>query len=342
MKKRMITIGLAISMIAALLVGCGNGEISNDKITIKQYKGLEVKKEKVAEVTDAVVEESIKTTLQSMATQTEIKDRAAQNGDIVLIDYEGKLDGVAFEGGTATDYNLELGSDSFIDGFEDGIIGHKIGETFDLELTFPENYHSADMAGKTVVFTVTLDAITEVTLPELTDDLVKEISDTSTTVEEYKTQVKEDLITSNEETAAYALEQKVWAALVENCEVTEYPQEQVDQYVASLTSQYEYYAAMYGMETEDFIVQYYGVSSERIAKDNICKEYAIELIAEKEKIVITAEDYEKGLAEYAAQYGYDDVEEFEKLIGEESIKKELLAGRVGEFLVENCKQVESK
>lgn len=341
MKKRIVTIGLVISMMAAL-AGCGSKEISNDKITIKQYKGLEVEKEVAVEVTDAAVEESIKSTLQSMATENEITDRAAQDGDVVLIDYEGKLDGVAFDGGTAEDYELELGSDSFIDGFEDGIIGHNIGETFDLELTFPENYHSTDMAGKTVIFTVTLDAITEVVLPELTDELVKELSDTATTVDEYKAQVKEDLTISNEESAAYTLEQKVWAKLIENCEVAEYPQESVDEYVANLTSQYEYIAAMYGMETEAFIEQYYGVSSERIAKDNICQEYAIELIAEKENIVVTAEDYEAGLAEYAAQYGYDDVAEFEEMVGEESIKQELLQKRVGELLVENCKQVEAE
>lgn len=337
MKKRIVTIGLVLSMMAAL-AGCGSKEISNDKITIKQYKGLEVEKEVADEVTDEDVELSIDSTLQTMFEEIGLKEGTAADGDTVIIDYVGKKDGVEFSGGSATDTPLELGSGSFIDGFEAGIVGHSVGETFDLNLTFPENYGSTELAGQDVVFTVTLDAI----MPELTDEIVQKITDKATTVEEYKAMVKEDLTASNEETAAYILEQKVWAALVENCEVAEYPQDRVNEYVASLTSQYEYYAAMYGMETEDFIVQYYGVSSEQIAKDNICKEYAIELIAEKENIVITAEDYEKGLAEYAAQYGYDDVEAFEELVGEESVKQELLQERIGEILVENCKQVESK
>lgn len=333
----MLTIGLVISMMAAL-AGCGNSEISNDKITIKQYKGLEVEKEVVKEVTDEEVEASIESTLNSMYTVIGIKEGKAADGDTVIIDYVGKKDGVEFSGGSATDTPLKLGSKSFIDGFEAGIVGHSVGETFDLNLTFPKKYGNADLAGQDVVFTVTLDSI----IPKLTDEVVQKITDKVTTAEEYKAMVKEDLTASNEESAAYTLQQKVWAKLVENCEVVEYPQERVDQYIASLNSQYEYYAAMYGMETEDFIVQYYGVSSERIAKDNICKEYAIELIAEKENIVITAEDYEKGLAEYAMQYGHDDVEEFEEMVGEESVKLELLQKRIGEFLVKNCKQVEPK
>mgnify|MGYP000361561996 FL=1 len=127
------------------------------------------------EVTDTDVEDSINSTLQTKSTQNDITDRPAQEGDVVTIDYEGKKDGVAFDGGTAQDQQLELGSGSFIDGFEDGIVGHNIGETFDLNLTFPEDYKSEDLAGQAVVFTVTLDKISEVIVPELTDELVAEL-----------------------------------------------------------------------------------------------------------------------------------------------------------------------
>lgn len=343
MKKSLVAIGLAVSMMAAL-VGCGGKDVSvsNDKITIKQYKGLEVEKVEAIAVTDADVEASIKSTLQTQATQTEVKDRAAQNGDVVTIDYVGKKDGVAFDGGTADDYDLELGSNSFIDGFEAGIVGHKVGETFDLDLTFPKEYHSEDLAGQAVVFTVTLDAIKEVTLPELNEEFIKGLTGTEMTVEEYKKQVREDLEYSNQQSADSQFQQKVWGALLENCEVKEYPQDILDEQISQIQNQYAYYAYMSGVEVDAFVEQYYGVSIERMAKDQICQMYAIELIAETEGITITAEDYENGLKSYAEQYGYDDLAEFEELIGEENLKTALLQERVEKVLLDNCKKVDKK
>ena len=184
MKKKIIAALVGICTVV-VMTGCGNKGISNDKITIKQYKGLEVEKVDPVEVTDTDVEDSINSTLQTKSTQNDITDRPAQEGDVVTIDYEGKKDGVAFDGGTAQDQQLELGSGSFIDGFEDGIVGHNIGETFDLNLTFPEDYKSEDLAGQAVVFTVTLDKISEVIVPELTDELVAELSESAKTIEDY-------------------------------------------------------------------------------------------------------------------------------------------------------------
>ena len=149
MKKKIIAALVGICTVV-VMTGCGNKGISNDKITIKQYKGLEVEKVDPVEVTDTDVEDSINSTLQTKSTQNDITDRQAQEGDVVTIDYEGKKDGVAFDGGTAQDQQLELGSGSFIDGFEDGIVGHNIGETFDLNLTFPEDYKSEDLTRTSV------------------------------------------------------------------------------------------------------------------------------------------------------------------------------------------------
>ena len=174
MKKKIIA-ALGGICTVVVMTGCGNKGISNDKITIKQYKGLEVEKVDPVEVTDTDVEDSINSTLQTKSTQNDITDRPAQEGDVVTIDYEGKKDGVAFDGGTAQDQQLELGSGSFIDGFEDGIVGHNIGETFDLNLTFPEDYKSEDLAGQAVVFTVTLDKISEVIVPAQPDHALCDI-----------------------------------------------------------------------------------------------------------------------------------------------------------------------
>ena len=243
MKKKIIAALVGICTVV-VMTGCGNKGISNDKITIKQYKGLEVEKVDPVEVTDTDVEDSINSTLQTKSTQNDITDRPAQEGDVVTIDYEGKKDGVAFDGGTAQDQQLELGSGSFIDGFEDGIVGHNIGETFDLNLTFPEDYKSEDLAGQAVVFTVTLDKISEVIVPELTDELVAELSESAKTIEDYKKEVKEDLETSNKQAAESEQQQNVWDALMEQCTVEKYPKDKKQETIDNITTQYGSIASM--------------------------------------------------------------------------------------------------
>ena len=159
-------------------------------VTIGQYKGLSLDKT-VEAVTDDMVDGRIKEELQNKAE--EVTEGSVQNGDVVTINYVGTKDGVAFDGGTATDAQLTLGSGQFIDGFEDGVVGHNIGDTFDLDLTFPENYGNEDLAGQAVVFTVTLKGISQTDVPELTDEFVQSVSDTSKTVEEYKKEIKKSL-----------------------------------------------------------------------------------------------------------------------------------------------------
>ena len=156
-------------------------------VTIGQYKGLSLDKT-VEAVTDDMVDGRIKEELQNKAE--EVTEGSVQIGDVVTINYVGTKDGVAFDGGTATDAQLTLGTGQFIDGFEDCVVGHNIGDTFDLDLTFPENYGNEDLAGQAVVFTVTLKGISQTDVPELTDEFVQSVSDTSKTVEEYKKEIK--------------------------------------------------------------------------------------------------------------------------------------------------------
>ena len=212
MKKIIATLLTGICTMA-LLVGCGSAA-SNRNIKISKYKGLEIEKVEAVEVTDAAVEESIKSDLEILATETEVTDRPAQMGDVTTIDFLGKHDGVAFAGGEGKDYELELGSGAFIDGFEEGIVGHSIGETFDLNLTFPDPYtRNPDLAGEEVVFTVTLKAIKGKNVPELTDDILSEIGTSATTVEEYKAEVKKHLEESNAKTAEENLKKAITALL---------------------------------------------------------------------------------------------------------------------------------
>lgn len=340
MKKKIITLILGICT-AAALAGCG--KISNDKITIEQYKGLEVQKVEAGKVTDEAVEESIQSTLQANSTKNDVTDRAVQEGDIATIDYVGKKDGVEFDGGSATDYPLAIGSGQFIDGFEEGIIGHNIGETFDLNLTFPEQYSSAELAGQDVVFTVTVKGIQEVVLPELTDEFIQEVSETSKTVEEYKKEVKADLERSNEATAKSTLQQNVWKALIEKCKVEKYPEDKKKELTDNVNAQYGQMAAMYGLaDAETLVKQVFGITIEEMVENTIKQEFAVELIAEKEGLKVSDKDYKAGVKKYAEQYGYDDTAEFEKIIGKDNLKKVILQEQVTDWLVENCKQVELK
>ena len=344
MKKKLTTIVAGICALA-LLGGCAGGAkgaISNDNLTIKQYKGLEVEKVEEIAVTDEDVEMSIQSDLETLATKTDVTDRAAQLGDIAIIDFEGKKDGVAFEGGAGTDYELELGSGQFIDGFEDGVVGHNIGETFDLDLTFPKDYQSEDLAGQAVVFTVTLKGLQQKNVPELTVDILEQLGTKAKTIEEYKAQVRSDLEVSNKETAESTLLASVWEALVEQCDVKKFPEGMLDDYVKNLEEQYSYYAQMYGMEIEEFFKQIFGMSAEEVAKTTATQELAINLIAEKEGLTISDKAYEEGLNELASQYGYEDTEEFVKAYTEDGIRKALLQEKVGKFLVDNAVQVEPK
>lgn len=237
------------------------------------------------------MESSIQATLEAQAETKEVTDRPVESGDTVNIDFLGKIDGEAFEGGSAEGYPLTIGSGTFIEGFEDSIIGHKIGETFDWEGTFPEDYPQENLAGADVVFTITVNSISVEEVPELTDELVKTLSEDSTTVAEYKEEVKKDLEEQAQTNYDFTLQQNAWQAVLENTEVNEYPQEKVDEMADSLIQQYKDAAEYYGMEYEDFVEQQMGYALEdfetevdAVAKENVKDELAVEAIAKAEKI----------------------------------------------------------
>lgn len=326
---------------ASTLVGCGNGEIANSKIRIKQYKGLEVT-ETTLEVTDEDVQMSIDSTLSTLSTKTDITDRPAQDGDLVVIDYEGKLDGVPFDGGAAKEQSVEISDKSgYVPGFAEGIVGHSIGETFDVNLTFPEDYHK-NLAGKAVVFTMTLHSIQEVHVPELTEDLLPQLSQTAKTIEEYKKEVRADLEKSNKESLESQKEQQVWNKLLENCVVDKYPDGQVEEFVKNVETQLGEAAKQSNTTAAELFKSYYGISPEEYVKNSVKMEYAIGLIAEKEKITLTEKEYKEGLKEQATQNGYENVDEFEKAYGHDTIELLLLQPKVGKFLVDNCKMVKAE
>ena len=225
MKKRMVVLLTGAMTVSMLLSGCAASKgLETDELKISQYKGVEVDEvEKPEEITDEDVENAVTANLQANAEVKDVTDRPVQEGDTATIDFVGKMDGVEFEGGSGTDYPLTIGSGQFIEGFEDSVIGHNIGDTYDWEGSFPEDYQNTDVAGKPVTFTITVKSVTEQVLPELNDEFVKKVSKESKTVKEYKKEVKKSLEKDAKAMYEDSLSQEVWQTVLDNTEVTKYP-----------------------------------------------------------------------------------------------------------------------
>ncbi len=348
MKKRMAILLTGAVMASMMLSACsGSAGLETDKLTISKYKGIEIEEvEKPGEVTDEDVDWYIQSALQSEATKEEITDRPVEMGDIATIDYTGKIDGVEFEGGSATDYPLEIGSGQFIEGFEDSVVGHSIGETYDWQGAFPEDYKNAEYAGKDVVFTITVKGISKEQVPELNDDFVKSVSKKSKNVEEYKKEVEKKVKKNNDTSYENAISQAVWQKVLENTEVKEYPKDEVDNIKDPLIEQYKTLAEEYDQEYETFIQEQMGSSVEdfekqveEAAKSSVKQTMVTEAIADKERIKMGEKEYEEQLEKLAAEYGYESVDVLKSSAEEEDLKEIALNSMVREWLKEHSVQV---
>lgn len=310
----------------------------SDYITLGQYKGVKAVYDKL-EVTDADVEQAIEDELASNATEEEVQGRAVQTGDIVNIDYEGLKDGVAFEGGTAQGYDLEIGSGSFIPGFEDGLIGHNIGEKVKLDLTFPEEYHSEDLAGQAVVFNVTINSIKAKKLPELTDEYVKNNTDYNT-VAEYKDSIRAELEAENEENMKNAKMANIIQTIISNSTISSYPQTLIDYYSYEMENYYTQYAQMFGMDLDAFIEANdmtqtaYNEQKKAYAENRAAQELVLNSVIKTENMVLTDEEYSKGLAYYMEKYDVATEDEFYQNYGtKEQVQESLLWEKAIDFLI---------
>lgn len=354
MKNRLVCIALAAA-VAGTLAGC-SGELSNEYVTVTQYKGLEVPQATatVEEVTDEQVDQMIEGTLSTYAERKEVTDRAAQEGDIVNIDYTGYLDGEAFDGGSAEGADLELGSGSFIGatddyaGFEEQIEGHNPGEEFDIQVQFPDPYTgNPDMSGAVADFHIVLNSITEENIPELTDEWVKENSEESETVDEYREEIRSALEEEQQENVDSELASSVQSALLEKIEIKGYPEDEVNEQVVQLTDTYSQMAEMYGMELGEFLEAYMQITEEEFneqvkeaAQTTAAFDEAVKLIADKQHLEPSDEEYEEKALEYAQAAGLDDVDAYEEQVGEDLLRKVILREAVMDYLVDECIQVE--
>ena len=286
-------------------------------VNLGQYTGLVIPVEEVT-VTDEEVQKEIDAILEKAITLVEV-DRAAKQGDTVNIDYVGKYaaDGSEFSGGSATGANLELGSGSFIDGFEDGLIGAVKGQTLDLNLTFPENYQNTLMAGAEVVFTVTVNAVKELVVPELDDAFVQEHSDVST-VEEYRQMIYDQLLAEKQAEAEAKREDAAWNQIIESTEILNYPESELAKQLESVRTDL---SASFGMEYDELVTAYTaytGISVEEFEK-RVEQQAKYELeykmitysIAKAEGIDWTKEEYDEQVNLFLTNSGSTSIESFE-------------------------------
>lgn len=293
---------------------------------IEGYFGIEAEK-KVKRVTKKEVDDEIKTIQERNSREIEVTDdTAAVMGDVATIDYLGTVDGVAFEGGKGDEYPLKLGSGNFIPGFEEQICGHKVGESFDVNVTFPEEYHAKELAGKAAVFATTIKKLTHVELPALDDDFAKDISEFDT-FEEYKKDVEAKIKKRHEAEANNAFEDALFEELLKKLDA-EIPEQMIAQETENQVRDFDYRLRSQGLDLNTYF-KYTGLTLEKLreqmkpqAEKQVQLRLALETIAEKENIVASDKDVEEELDRIAKENNLT-VEKVKELVAVEAIAADM-------------------
>ncbi|MBR5338022.1 MAG: trigger factor [Lachnospiraceae bacterium] len=353
----------AACLLAAMIVsGCNNGggsggteiKVANynvdDFVTLGEYKNFEIEYEQSLMVDDEEVEEEIKTILEENDKYEPITDRdtVAQN-DYINLDYEGKLNGTPISGGTAKGATIQVGSAGFVEGFESQLVGKKIGTPFDITVKFPAEYPDTDIAGKDVVFTITVNAINKKIPATLNDEFVQSVSDESKTVAEFREETKKKLQEEKEETAKEYKQYYAETQAVGNAKVSGYPSGMVDKLVNDYKESIKAAAKEQGKEYKDYIKEIYDM--EEADFDTSLKAYmeetakitlVLEAIQKKENLTMSDSEMDEALKKYADENGFETKEEVFETYKEEDIKKYLQQMKVLDFIVDSSKLVEPK
>lgn len=308
--------------------------ITKPEVEVKDYKGIEVEKV-VNPVTDEDINKQLDALREKNVTVETVDDRAAENGDDVVIDFEGFKDDVAFEGGKAEDFTLSLGSGQFIPGFEDQIVGHNAGEDFDINVTFPDEYQVKELAGAPAVFKIKLKSISKKVMPELDDDMVKDSTEFDT-VDEYKADVKKKLEEANEKHADSEVEAKIFDKVIENM-TAEIPQVMFDNRVNEMISELEQRLAPQGISL-DLYMQYTGQTIDTVkkayaeqAEKQVKLRLALEKIAKLENIEVTEDELKAEFDKLAEAYKLD-VDQIKQFIHDDDLKKDIAVGKAVDLI----------
>jgi len=350
MKKK----GLILFMcsILALAGACKSGTTSglkaSDYVTLGKYKGIEVTVDRV-EITDELVEMAIEDHRKSNATVEEVTGRAVMKGDIVNIDFVGMMDGVAFDGGSAQGVDLEIGSGQFIPGFEDGLIGANIGDTVSINLNFPEVYqNNPDLAGKPVVFNVTINSIAAAMVPELTDEYVKEFTEYDS-VQAFKDATKQQLQEISDENYEADLMNVVLNKLIEEATFSSIPQSLLDFHADTYRNFMEQQVMLtYGVTLDEYL-EYLGMTRDdfeqvvsRFAEGQAKAELVEKAIADSEKIKISEKDYKEMLPQYMSDRGVSTEENLRKNETKEQTKENMRRIKAMDLVIDQAVVTENK
>lgn len=306
--------------------------------TLKAYKGLKTEKENVT-IGDEAVDHEIQTVRERNAREVDVTDRPAQNGDCVVFDFEGFADGKAFEGGKAEKYHLKLGSGQFIPGFEDQICGHNIGDEFDVEVTFPADYHETTLAGKPATFKCKLHEIKFDELPALDDEFVKDVSEFDT-LDEYKADIKAKLEENAKKAQQAKIDEQLLDALCENLEA-EIPEAMFETELDACLRDYENRLRYQGIDMKTFM-QYTGATVDSLkaqlrpqAEKNVKIRLALEAVAKLEGLTADAEKIEAEYKKIADAYGID-IEKVKSAVNEKDIAADVVVAEALELVRANA------
>ena len=313
------------------------------EVTLGEYKGVEVEKSDV-EVTEEDINKEVDKERENNSRTIDVDDRAVENGDIIKLDFDGSVDGVPFEGGKAENYTLTIGSGSFIPGFEDQLIGTKIGEEKDVTVTFPEDYHEKSLAGKEAVFKCKVNAITVKELPEADDEFASEVSEFET-LAEYKEDIKKKLTEKKEKAARAKKEAQAIEKAVENATM-EIPDAMIDTQVQSMMEDFARRMQSQGLSLEQYF-QFTGMDVKKMhdqmkpeALKRIQNSLVLEAVAKAENIEISDEKVDEEIAKMAEAYKME-VEKLKDLIGEsekDQMKKDLAVQAAADLIADAAKE----
>ena len=316
------------------------------EVTLGDYKGVEVPKTEIV-VTDEEVDAEVKKEQEKNSRTVVVEDRAAANGDITTIDFEGFVDGVAFEGGKGENHPLEIGSHSFIDTFEDQLVGKNAGDEVEVNVTFPEDYHATELAGKPAVFKCTVKEIKEKQLPDLDDEFASEVSDFDT-MSEYREDVQKKLTSKKEEEAKIAKEEAVLDAVIADAQM-EIPDAMLETQQRQLLENFAQRIQAQGITLEQYM-QFTGLTAQTMmeqlkpeALKRIQSRLVLEAVAAAEKMEATEEDFEaevKSMAE-AYQMEADKVKELLGEQGAKQVKEDICVRKAADFIVDNAKEAKA-
>lgn len=310
-------------------------------VSLGDYKDLTVEVEATKEVSDEEVETRL-TNSQNNLAELVVKETAAENGDTVVIDFVGSVDGVEFEGGKGSNHSLELGSGQFIPGFEEQLVGTKAGETVEVKVTFPENYQAEDLAGKEALFVTTVNEVKAKELPELDDELAKDIDEEVETLDELKAKFRKELEESKAEAYNDAVETAAIEAAVANAEIKEIPEEMIHEEVHRAMNEFlggmqqqgispEMYFQITGTSEDDLHKQYEADADKRVRTNLV-----IEAIAAAENFTTSDEEVKAEIEDLAGQYNMP-VEQVEKLLPVDMLKHDIAMKKAVEVIATTAK-----